>query len=368
MNILYVITKSERGGAQQHVRDLAIGFHKAGHDVRVAIGEKDGWLSSELRAQSVPVESTRLLHSWNPFVFVIYLFDLFRVIQRVHPDTVHFHSSHTLVGTWIIRLCFPRVRSVVTIHGLSLLYPGVAKKSVQRVYRYFIKIVLACADQVICVCVFDRDILCRMNLVRSDRVIVIHNGIDTPLFLSKTEARSKIGLPQDVIVIGTLARFSFQKNISFLIDAFAAWNHPTARLCLIGSGPEELLLKQRVREKQIEDRVVFHQGDATLLKAFSVYVLSSRYEGFPYTLLEAALADVPIVATDVGGVSELIEQNKTGWLLPSEDRKALIHALQKVISLDAQEIHTCVQQAHAVVQTTFTRERCLEEVFSTYSQ
>ena len=365
MNILYVITKSSYGGAQQHVRDLAIGSDLNGDSVMIATGEMSGWLADELMAHAIAITHVRLQRTWNPWMFMLYMVDLVHLVRRTQPDVVHFHSSHTLIGTWVLHLFFSRIQSVVTLHGLSLLYQNAAPMWKRRLYLLFLKVVLINADQIICVCEYDRDLLLQLRLIRSDRVSVIHNGVDAPVFLSQMEACARIGLQPDSIVIGTLARFSFQKNISLIIDAFARLNDPVVQLCLIGSGPEEPALKQLVRDLHLADRVVFLEGNATLLKVFSVFVLSSRYEGFPYTLLEAAHAEVPIIATNVGGVSECIQSGVTGTLIPSGDVDALVHAIQDYL-LNRKKYLRMGKQASDYVQETFTRENCVNKVRSIY--
>lgn len=365
MNILFVITKSSRGGAQQHVRDLAIGCALSGDSVTVAIGETSGWLMEELGAYAVAIAHVRLQRTWNPWTFILYTVDLVRLVRRTHPDVVHFHSSHTLIGTWVLHLFFSRVQSVVTLHGLSLLYQNAASLWKRRLYLVFLTVVLVHADQVICVCEYDRDLLLQFRQIRSDRVSVVYNGVDAPIFLSQMEARARIGLQQDSVVIGTLARFSFQKNIACIIDAFACLNDSAAQLCLIGSGPEESALRQLVQDLHLEDRVVFAEGNATLLKAFSVFVLSSRYEGFPYVLLEAALAEIPIIATRVGGVEELIEDDQTGKLIPSGDVQALADAIKRVVS-ETELFCRYAKNARERVESAFTKKRMMQEIDRVY--
>lgn len=365
MKILYVITKSERGGAQQHVSDLATAFHQQGNDVYVVIGEQAGWLHDQLHQKGISTYHASLVRTWNPLVFFQYMIDLARILKEIKPDVVHFHSSHTLPGAWIVRIFFPRIKSVATIHGQSILYPGASRLWVQSLYALFLKCVLWCADRVIFVSQFDQKTFVSRRLVLQERSEVIYNGIDAPNFLSRDEARHQLGLPKEAVVIGTLARFSFPKNISFLIESFALWNHPSALLCLMGSGSEEYVLKDLVQSKGLTDRVVFQKGDATLLKAFSCFVLSSRYEGFPYVLLEAALAEIPIVATQVGGVVELIENDQTGTLIPSGDVYALVGAMQHVVS-ETELSDSYAKNAHKRVEQMFTKRVMIEEISRAY--
>lgn len=365
MKILYVITKSECGGAQQHVSDLATSFHQQGNDVYVVIGEQTGWLHDQLHQKGISTYHASLVRTWNPLVFFQYMIDLARILKETKPDVVHFHSSHTLPGAWIVRIFFPRIKSVATIHGQSILYPGAARLWVQSLYALFLKCVLWCADCVIFVSQFDRKTFVSRRLVSQERSEVIYNGIDAPNFLSRDKARHQLGFPKETVVIGTLARFSFPKNISFLIESFASWNHPSAILCLVGSGSEEHMLKDLVQSKGLTDRVVFQKGDATLLKAFSCFVLSSRYEGFPYVLLEAASAEVPIIATRVGGVEELIENDQTGNLIPSGDVRALVDAMQLTVS-DIEQMQQYAKNARECVESVFTKKRMIQETARVY--
>ena len=356
MRILYVITKSQQGGAQRHVLDLATVFHRDGNLVTVVIGEKSGWLHDRLREVGISIEYVRLQATWNPLTFILYLFDLVRLLNILQPDVIHFHSSHTLIGTRIVRRWFPKMQSIVTVHGLN---PS------NKLLEYYLRFTLATADQIICVCEYDRNLLAQKKMIALDRAQVIHNGIGTPHFLSPSDARSALNLSQDTFVFGTIARFSFQKNLALLIEAFALGESRSTKLCLIGSGDEEESLKQLVRDRKLTDRVIFARGDVKYLNAFSCFVSSSCYEGFPYSLLEATMAHVPVVATKVGGVSELIEDQKTGRLVPSGDVRALAVAMH-----DAME-QSSLTQAFATaafdrVQSEFTHEVMIERIRSLY--
>lgn len=364
MRILYVITQSERGGAQQHVRDLAIGMREQGNAVAVAIGT-EGWLQDELNDRGIQTERIRLRRTWNPIIFLEYLIDLYVLIKKSKPDFVHFHSSHTLIGTWAVRMCFPSVKSVITLHGLSILYPSATSWVKQWVYVCFLKTVLTCADVVVCVCLFDQRELIRLNLVRRDKSVVIYNGIIPPSFLPQSEARNKLGLGKDQIVIGTLGRFVFQKNAELLVRAFSNVKDKTSQLCLIGHGPQKRALKVLVQQLDLGDRVFFHEGDATLLKAFSFFVLPSRFEGFPYVLLEAALAEVPIVATRVGGVTELIEDNVTGYLVTSNDVDHLTRSVEDALAHPENTLRR-VLAAKKRVQDSFSLSRMVKNIEAVY--
>lgn len=353
MKILYLITKAERGGAQQHVRDLAIAFFHSSaggrYQVTVAIGEPSGWLYDELHREGIVTKYVPLKRGWNPFSFFTFAIHLSRLIWHTQPDIVHFHSSHTLLGAWIVKLFFYPAKSVITLHGLSLLadnsatggvphlrrgFGGQARPRFQSflkwIYKIYISLSLRSADEVICVCAADAVIIKKM--FTSVSLHVIHNGIDAPKFSSRIDARKQLGLSPDDFVIGTLGRLAYPKNQEMLLNAFSKIQNRQAVLCLIGEGFNHDRLVLQATELGVRNLVVFAHGDATLLSAFDIFVLPSRFEGLPYVLLEAAWAGLPVIATQVGGISELIENNLTGRLIPPDDTDTLVRSLNEIMN------------------------------------
>jgi glycosyltransferase involved in cell wall biosynthesis len=145
--------------------------------------------------------------------------------------------------------------------------------------------------------------------------------------------------PRDGVVIGFTGRFVEQKGLETLLDAVALVDDAT--LVLVGDGPEREALESRARELGIENRVVMTgwTSDARRhLSTFDVFALPSRFEGFPLVLLEAMLAGLPTVATDVGSVAESVVDGETGVIVAPDDSRALASALQRL--LDDEELRT----------------------------
>jgi glycosyltransferase involved in cell wall biosynthesis len=134
-----------------------------------------------------------------------------------------------------------------------------------------------------------------------------------------------------------VARHDPVKGVDVLLAAFALVP-PPARLVLIGDGPETEALRQQCRDLALSDRVEFRGPSwdgvmaADVMWAFDLYVLPSRLEGFPATIVEAMLAGVPIVATDVGSVREQLRDGETGWIVVPEDPAALAHAITSALA------------------------------------
>lgn len=171
--------------------------------------------------------------------------------------------------------------------------------------------------------------------VPSGGVEVIPNalGPDRAGLLSRAEARSALDLPQDAPVIGWVGRFSAEKDPRTLLDAFTRLRDSRVFLCMLGSGPLHSAVLRTALSLGVADRVrlpgnVPHA--ASYVTAFDVMALSSITEGTPVVLLEAGIADVPVVATSVGGVPDLVGPD--GLLVPPKDADSLARALEAALT------------------------------------
>ena len=253
----------------------------------------------------------------------------------------------------------PTTSIIATIHGLSALHPGWRGPEIIRLaYRMGLRFLLCRADKVIFVCESDLKMALEQKLVSANKAVVVHNGVSAKTdYLSREEARRKLfGVASGECrvasdyVIGTIARMDYAKNLEALIGAAAEVINkknegvkelksdgvdkptdgldtppsllhsftPSLLLVIIGGGPEEKKLRALAEKLSIADRVIFAgnvPNAARYLKAFEIFALTSRFEGLPYAVLEAAAAGLPIVTTAVGGVPEIIEDGVSGILV-----------------------------------------------------
>ncbi len=173
--------------------------------------------------------------------------------------------------------------------------------------------------------------------IRPERLSTIHNAIPLIATESKSEARARLGLPREGLLIGCVGRLSPEKGHAILLQAVAilAREKLDATAVICGDGPEKRNLEISRASLGIEDRVVltgYVAGIESLLTAFEVFVLPSYSEGLPRALLEASAVGIPAVASAVGGIPELICGGKTGLLVPAGDPDALAEALKWLIN------------------------------------
>lgn len=373
LRILYVITKATWGGAQRHVYDLATALNIQSDVVHVTFGDT-GLLAEKLTAANIPTtqipgltRDVSLLREWHA------LRALYATIRAVRPDVLHVHSSKAgILAALAGRVCGVR-RIVFTAHGWAF---NEKRPQWQRFIigiLHWITVVLT--HTTICVSAAVRHDARRMPFVQA-RFVVIPNGIAAASYVSRDTARTilapklQLHTPQN-LWIGTIAELHPTKNINVLIDAFAALTDQTdTTLVIIGDGQERARLTADIARHNLENRVVlagFMADAAQYLHAFDIFVLPSHSEALGYVLIEAGHASLPVVATHVGGIPEIITDGTTGILVPPDDSHALTEALRTLITQPVLRT-TYGNSLHAHVTATYDAARMVAATRAQYSR
>lgn len=343
--ILFVITKSNWGGAQQYVYTLALAARDAGAQVAVALGgsgEPDalpGLLAERLAAAGI---RTIFLKSFARDISAAKEFSAFselsRVIHTERPDVLHVNSSKAGgIGALAGRLAgVPRV--IFTAHGWPHREP---RGFFSRALIWLASWVTVLLSHTVIV-LSERQRGEAPALLARRKLVVIGNGVaDFPL-LSKEEARTRLAMKDERVaaferLILSTSELHPNKGLDVLIDAFAriAPRHTDTALVLMHGGDSLAALKTQAEKRGFADRVLFlgfvPEARATLLAA-DVFVLPSRKEGLPFGLLEAGRAGLPVVASRVGAIPEVIGDGVSGVLVPAGNVLALANALDEVLS------------------------------------
>ena len=223
---------------------------------------------------------------------------------------------------------------------------------------------------------------CRLSAAYQQRIAVIHNGIALPdastpeQHAREREAhRAEFGIPVDAVVAGSLGRLAAAKGYTYLIDAIAdaGTQIPNLWLLLAGAGPEELALKSQAEKCGLTDRIVFAgfvQDTRRVLSCMDIYAQPSLCETLGIAAIEASAMELPIVASHIGGLPEVVEDGVTGTLVPARDSAALSKAIvalglnpQKRAAMGRQgrqRINSCFQRDKMVLKTTEVYIRMLE--------
>jgi len=335
--ILYIITQSEWGGAQRYIFDLATNLPKDQYEVSVAAGGSEELFE---KLDSVAIKTFQLkylIREISPIQDYLAILEIRKLIKRIQPNIIHLNSSKAgIVGS--LAAIGLKTRVIYTIHGFVFNEPMPAWKK----YFYILaeKFTARFKEKLICVSEFDRQAGIKNKITSQKKFVTINNAVGPINFLSQEIAREKLGLPADKIIIGTIANFYPTKGLNYLIAAakIIIDQRPEIFFQLIGFGQLENDLRTLVKESNIAANfTIFNgknmNGDGKIyLKAFDFYTLPSVKEGFPYAILEAMQAGLPIVATNVGGLPEMINNNVNGLLVKPADPAELAQALISLLN------------------------------------
>jgi len=321
--VLLVITRGEPGGAQLHVLELVRGLHETVEFV-VAVGD-DPYLPGELRQLGIAVHVLAdLKREIAPAADQRTLATLRALIRTVRPGLVHTHSTKAGVlgraAAWR-----EGVPALHTAHAWSF-SDGLPRRRIAcavpievlagRATRRFIVVSEA-----------DREIALRYHVARPDQVRVVHNGV------ADTDWRAVPDAP-GTPTIAMVARMAAPKDHLLLICALARVPVPF-RLLLIGDGPDRAEIEAAIRAAGLDEHIELAgvSGEVPrLLASAQIGALVSRQEGFPLAVIEAMRAGLPVVASDVGGVREAVEDGVTGLLVNRGDAEGLAQALTRLLS------------------------------------
>lgn len=372
MKILYVITKANWGGAQRYVYDLAVAAKERGHTVTVAVGGR-GPLIEKLERSGVRVVGLPLRQCKSLVLDVLSfgsLFPLLALIRKERPDLIHVNSSKAGgLGAFAARIAHvPHI--VFTAHGWEFNAP---RPLLSRIgIRFFSWLTIVLSHTTICVSeAIQRDV--RWLPLVSKKLVIIHNGIDVPQFIDRAEARHRLAPHFDAeLWIGMVSELHPTKRVEDALRAFSlvAASRPTVGLVVLGEGPERKNLEALTQELRLEKRVrlVGFVADAPeYLHAFDIFLHSSQSEALGLAVLEAGAAALPVVATRVGGIPEILSDRHTGLLVPARNPDALAEAVETFLG-NPSFARDCGARLHERVSATFSKKKSLDATFALYQR
>lgn len=384
LKILYIITKSDIGGAQKYVADLANNLNNDKFDVKILYGGKD------LRSLSNKVRPWLLfLNDWSA------IFELVGTFRMEKPDIIHLNSSKAgILGSlaaFIYNLTAQsslstgraggqaklKAKVVFTAHGWVFNPTNDLPAVIRWFYILLHKFAAIFQDKIICVSEYDYNLALSHGIAPKEKLATIHNGIDPKMeFLDKDTAKKELIKKLSIINyqlsitkpwIGSIGRLVKEKDYSTLIQA--ATLVPDAYFFIIGGGYELKNLQLATYNLKLQKRIFFVQptgDDAKYLKAFDIFTMSSIKEGLPYILLEAMAAGLPIVVTEAGGIPEIIKNHKNGLMVTQKNPKQLAQAIAGLLANPpiAEELG---KSAKSAVAEHFSAVKMVEKTENTYN-
>jgi glycosyltransferase involved in cell wall biosynthesis len=362
--ILHVL-RPTAGGAFGHALTLGEAFTERGHQVAVCGPHERRRADLEARGiELIPLEIARPV---SPLADAASGVGLARVYRRFRPDLIHAHGSKGGILARAARAARPSAPLVFTPHQYAFAN-YFADHREQRTYRLVERSMAPLATRVLCVCEWERDLAAEIG--PRSRTRVVHNGIEPSPPAPASPLVAELAARGPVIVAA--AELHERKGVVSLVEAMPGVlrKHPGVSLVVAGDGEERANLERRRDELGLGDVVRFlgHvDGVDSLLSAADVFVNPAWAEAFPYTVLEAMRAGAAIVATDVGGTGEAIEEGVTGRLVAGADPEALVGAIDSLLA-DRDLARRLGDAARARLEQQFTRAGMIAGTVEVYAE
>lgn len=324
-NVLHLCESSDTGGAESILISLVEGLDKDRYRSVVCL-LSDGWLKVELEKRRIETVVIPQPHSFD----VLWLFRAYRLLKDRGIHVMHSHEFATNVYASVLS-SLTGVPVVATAHGKNYYGDKWRRRAAYRFVARQSTMVAVSAD-------LKRFLMERIGIPASD-IRVVHNGIDLSRYVVRegnNDVKAELGISAGQRVIGTVGNLFAVKGQTYLLKACktVAGEFPTFVLLIAGEGDQLDLLREEASVLGISGNVKFlgfRDDVPSLLQAMDVFVLPSLSEGLPLSVLEALALEKPIVATNVGGVPEIMEDGVTGYLVPPRNPDVLSEKIRLVL-------------------------------------
>lgn len=336
-------------GTETHVVELSRAL-KDGYEIRISAPYGKGF--EILKKYDIPYSELPILGVFN---YGSYINSLKKIILDFKPDIVHVHGAHELM--FIAKKVMPSVNLLFTCHGYNSDYSFLDYKLSAFFSNKY-------SNKVIAVSEYEKKNLVKAGILE-DKVVVIHNGIR-----EKGEKRD-LPIKVDGFIIGTCARLTKKKGINYLIEAFQKVRvyYKDVHLVIIGDGEERVNL-ERLITKDNKNYIHFLgnlEEASSYFHNFHLFVLPSLNEPFGIVILEAMSQKLPVIATNVGGIPEIIVDGESGLLVPPKNSEKLAEAVLMLIQNKELRIRIG-ENGYIRFKEKFTIEKMVEKTISVYEE
>jgi glycosyltransferase involved in cell wall biosynthesis len=358
MRVLFVTDQLVIGGAERQLIEMCRLFNRDGFELYVFTTVSGGHLQDQFEELGVVVHAND--HKFKPGVVTAVRLAKFIVDRRI--DIVHSWLWYSTAICYLATRLTRRARWIATVHGVPL---GFGKR-----HEYVERLAYRAVDRITTISQYNYHLLVDAHQV-SAKATVIYNGIDSTIGLPEGK-RGVSPRERRGAVIGCIANFGKEKGHGFLVEAIALITDevPDLKLLLVGDGPLRPQIEKAIADQGLEDHILLlgQRDDVPeILAGLDFTVLSSLSEGMPVSIMEAMVAHLPVVATDVGGISEIVVDGETGLLVEPENPRQLAAAMMRLL-VNPQRRAEMGEMAYRRVAEVFAIGRTVESYEKLYAE
>jgi len=387
IKVLHIITRFDKGGSAQNTYLSLLGLKKKKYQLSLVSGLS---LESEMKYEEIKakekdiqilesegiefIQCPFLLRRINVIKDLKAFFDIWRIIKKYNPLIVHTHSSKAgLLGRLAAKLA--RVPIIIhTPHGHVFFgYFGSFKTKIFIILERFVSRI---TDKIVALTNEEKKDYIKFRIANEDKFDVIYSGIELNKFKElpfneNQNFKRELGIPENYLVVGTVGRLVPVKGPEFLIEAakYIISKYPEVFFIFTGDGPLEQNLERQAFKSGIKDNIIFlgwRNDIAGIISVYDIFALPSLNEGMGRVLVEAMALGKPIVASNVGGIPDLVTHGKNGFLVPPKNPEKLAKYIQ--ILIGDKEKRKKMGQAGKEMVKNFSKEKMVEKIANLYEE
>ena len=355
ISILHLINSMDPGGAENLLKFQIPYFDKNRFDIHVGYLRGEGSLLRDKNNIKI------IDFSKNGRFTFSSIFKIRKYVKNQNIVIIHGHLIHSSIISKLISFTDNKIKSIVTRHYA---HASKANRLINKIENYL----LPYHDKIICISKYVRNYLINMG-IKNKKLKVIYNGINLDLYKNLESTKSKY------FTIGTIGRLDTQKGIDTLLESFKQIiiTYPNTKLEIIGDGPLKKEYMNLSLKLGLENNVTFVgyiQPNEVRLKAASwdLFILASRWEGFGMVLIEAGAMGLPVIATNVEAIPEIIIDNYNGFLVNPDSPKEISDKSLHLISSPLERSKLCnngfnnVKKYFSIIKMVNETEKLYKEI------
>jgi glycosyltransferase involved in cell wall biosynthesis len=372
-NILYVFDNMEFGGGERGFVQIINRLCRKKYNIMVACLSR-GVLIEKIKGSGVQINSVDMQNRFNPMVIL----QLVSLMKRENVDIVHSQGTR---ADFFARVAAKLAGVLIVVSTVQMPVEGFDVSLVRKlIYTLLNRFSEHFVDRFIVVSDALVNTMVGYHKVEPQRVVKIYNGIekdeygisDEEIVCGRSRFRKEFGLGEDVLIVGAIGRLVWQKGFEYLIGAIpeVSKKYPEAKFLLVGEGLLEDALKAKSKKLKIKDKIIFagfRDDIKDILASIDIFVMPSLLEGLPMILLESMAMGKSIIATDIDGINEVLEDRNSGLLVPPKDSKALANS---ILDLIVHKSKACKmgEEARTVMNERFSVNTMVEKVEAVYQE
>jgi glycosyltransferase involved in cell wall biosynthesis len=372
-NILYVIDNIEFGGGERVFSQIIRGLDKERFGVFVA-SNPGGIFEKKLTEVGIKIDPVQMTNRYNLGI----ISRLKKIIKTKDIRIVHSQGGR---ADFFARTAARISRVPIIISSIAMLVEGYDVSILRKsLYVLMDRQTEKWVDRFIILSEASRRTLIERHKIQPEKILKIHNGIEIEEYRAdnkevrnkKSELRKELGLKSDVPVIGVIGRLVWQKGFEYLIQAIpqVIKDFPEAKFLIVGEGPLRGRLEELCERLKIEDNIIFtgfRSDIKDILATIELLAMPSLLEGLPMVLLEGMAMAKPIVATRIDGITEVLENSKTGLLVPAKKPHDLAEAIIEILK-NKTKANLLGKNARKIVEEKFSVKRMVEQTELVYEK